>query len=191
MALPIENMLAFYPRPIEAAGMSLGPLTIEGAVALESLGIDTLQREVPQGLILVAVAVLADGGRYVPEVMSGRYDFKRLARRLKNRLDVASDAVNAVIRAGWTTYIKPMKRNDGVKHMTPHGLGWPLELAEALCEIYSWPWFEVAAMPLARAWALIAANRQYNGGSHGGFDYIERAYIEDLKAKKKAEAKNG
>ena len=56
----------------------------------------------------------------------------------------------------------------------PSGLGWPLELAEALMAEYGIPFGEAARIPLCRAFALVACVRQRHGGRHAGPDYWER-----------------
>lgn len=188
MTLPIENVLVFYPPTVKVDGVVLGPLTIGGAVALDALGVDPISKVSPEQA-LVAAAVLEDGCAHASEVLREHYDFKGLAKRLNNRFESVAVAVNGILSQAWETYVKPMQKTDGVQHVTPHGLGWPLELAEAICEIFGWTFEYVRDIPVVKAWALVAANRQYNGGSHGGFDYVERQYAKELK-KKKAE-KNG
>lgn len=170
MIPPAENMMAFRAPARKAGNAVLQALTLAGAVRLGAEGIDC-GAAVPRDKLVRAAFVL-----------SGEEDFGRFAGRLKCGLSELSDAVEGVLNDAFSTWIRPVAEKRGVVHLTPHGLGWPLEMAEWLCAEYGWGWREAIDTPVATVWALAAACRQRNGGAHAGLDYIERRYREDLKA---------
>ena len=109
---------------------------------------------------------------------------RRFLRRAKCGLKELSKAVETVLNTAFATYVKPAAQKDAPKLLTPHGLGWPLEFAEFLCAEYGWSWRDALDTPVVTVYALAAAARQRTGGKHGGFDYLERQYNEDVKAGK-------
>lgn len=170
MKVPRENWLAAFPPSVAAGNVVLGPLTLAGAIRLGEAGIDC-GRAVPRDRLFEAAFVL-----------SGKADYRRFLRRAKCGLEELSRAVEEVLNTAFATWVKPAAQKDAPRHVTPHGLGWPLEFAEMLCAEYGWGWKEALDTPVVTVYALAAAARQRNGGRHAGFDYVEREYNEDVKA---------
>ena len=170
MQVPPENWLAAFPPDVKAGNIALRPLTLAGAIRLGALGLDC-GKAVPREKLFEAAFVL-----------SGEKDYSRFLRRAKCGLEELSKAVETVLNTAFATYLRAAAQKNATQHLTPHGLGWPLELAEFLCAEYGWSWQESLAMPVVTVYALMAAARQRTGGKHGGFDYIERQYNEDVKA---------
>lgn len=175
MAIPRENWIAAFP-PVERAGnVTLGALTLGGAIRLAAEGIDC-QRAISREDLFKTAFVLA-----------GEVDYKRFLRRARCGLKELSKAVATILNTAFETRVKAAKipkAKGHVGHLTPHGIGWTLEYAEWLCAEYGWSWDEALATPLATVFALEVACRQRNGGRHAGFDYVERQYRRDLKAGK-------
>jgi len=168
VTIPGENTLAFFPPSRTAGNVTLAPVTLAGVVRLAVMGID-LSRPIPRERVFDVASVLASGATR-----------DRFLRRAKAGLNALSNAVEAVLDDAFETYVEPAPEKGGTVRLTPHGLGWPLELAEFLCAEYGWTFDEAAATPVARAFALVAAARQRNGGRHKGFDYIERQYAKTI-----------
>jgi len=168
---PPENARAFFPSPVSACGIALGPLTLAGAVRLAEIGVD-------------ACAPLNGADAYAAAfVLSGMEDFKAFKRRVSGRLEDVFEAVSKAFDDAFATYIKPKPQKDAAISLTPNGLGWPLEIAEFLCAEYGWSFAEASATPVARAFALVAAARQRNGSGNAGFDYVEKMFAESMKGK--------
>ena len=173
MDVPRENVIAAFPPSVKAGNVVIRPLTLGGAIRLAERGISTGTR-VPKDKLFVAAWIL-----------SGEADLKKFLRRAKCGLQELSNAVEEVLNTAYETFVKPAAaQGKQVGHMTPHGLGWPLEFAEWLCAEYGWSWQTALATPVATVYALAAACRQRNGGRHAGLDYIERKYRADIKAGK-------
>jgi len=168
MTIPRENALAFFPASVKAGNVVLRPLTLGGAVRLAEIGVD-LCRRVPHDKIFQAAWVLSAGESA---------GFTRFCRKARVGLEELRDAVETVLNDAFKTYIRPAATSGGTVHLTPHGIGWPLEYAEFLCSEYGWSWQTAIDTPLATVYALCAAYRQRNGGNHG-FDYIERANMKN------------
>lgn len=174
MTLPVEDFIAAFPPERKAGNVVLRPLTLAGAIRLGEAGVDC-RAAVPRDKLVHAAFVL-----------SREADFLRFARKAKCGLNKLATAVETVLNDAFSTWVKPMaeKADGSCEHLTPHGLGWPLELAEFLCGEYGWGWREALDTPVATVFALAAACRQRHGGKHAGLDYIERQYCKDLKAGK-------
>lgn len=170
MEIPHENYLAAFPQPRAAGNVTLKPLTLAGAIRLGERGV-SLVRRVPRGQLVEAAFVL-----------SGESDLGQFCRRAKFGLTELSRAVEAVLNDAFATYVKPAAPKNARRHLTPHGLGWPLELAEWLCAEYGWSWREALETPVATVHALAAASRQRRGVRNAGMDYLERKYVADAKA---------
>lgn len=189
MQIPIENVLAAYPPTRCAAGLKLKPLTLGGALALAALGIDFEKSRVEPVKLPIAAAVLA--GLLTPDdALHGdgqtvALALRRVERCVKERLSVLEDCVEAVLNDAFATRIKPAAPDKPHISFTPHGLGWPLKLAEQLCAEYHWSFEAALETPLARAWALEACARERHGGKHGDFDYIERPEAEKKRRSKR------
>ena len=198
MKLPIENFLAAYP-PVRTVRMGwlrrpvvLGPLTLGGAVMLDALGVN------PCGTVPVeraAIAAYVLSGEVVVGSRSRTNDvinstvglqlqtttkrFHRFSRRVKRRLKDLCKAVNETLHDGMATYVKPAPDKNAVKSTTPHGVGWWLSYAEALCGYYGFTWQQVLDTPLATVFALAVSQRERYGIDNGDSDYIERASIKE------------
>jgi len=178
--IPHENALAFFPPSVTVGNVTLGPLTLAGAVRLGEIGVD-LGRRVPRDLVFPAAWVLADAtspsrlGRDALRRVRQRKDYTSFLSHSRVGLKELHNAVETVLNDAFKTYIKPAASSSGTVHLTPHGIGWPLEYAEFLCGEYGWSWQASIDTPLATVYALYAAYRQRNGGRHG-MDYIEREY---------------
>lgn len=170
MRVPPENWLAAFPPSEKAGNVALGPLTLEGAIRLGREGVDC------------GAAIPKDQAFAVAFVLSGAKDRRRFLKRAKCGLQELCNAVERVLNTAFATYVKPAAAEGGTESLTPHGVGWPLELAEFLCAEYGWPWREALATPVATAYALVAAARQRQGAKKGGLDYLERLYAADLKS---------
>lgn len=197
MDVPRENVIAAFPPSVKAGNVVLRPLTLGGAIRLAERGISTGAR-VPKDKLFVAAWILSDQSKSEVEVeqrnltnstvglrASTSPEFRRFLRRAKCGLQDLSNAVEEVLNTAYETFVKPASaQGKQVGHMTPHGLGWPLEFAEWLCAEYGWSWQTALDTPVATVYALAAACRQRNGGRHAGLDYIERKYRADIKAGK-------
>ena len=170
MDIPRENILAAFPPSRTAGNVTLRPLTLGGVIRLAQRGV-SIDGRIPRDKVVETAFVLSGGD-----------DFKRFCKRAKCGLKELCNAVETVLNDAFETFVKPRAESDGVEHLTPHGLGWPLEDAEWLCAEYGWRWGEALETPVATVHALAAACRQRHGGRHGGFDYLERKYREDVKA---------
>lgn len=165
IACPIEIVLAANPPVITCGRIKLRPLTIERAFRLMAYGVDPV-KHLSMDQIAIAVEVLTDGK---VRSLSRRTDFKALYKAVEQAFNVA-----------FKTFIPALQSASNIS-MSPSGLGWILELTEALLAEYGWTWEYVLSLPLARAFALQAAMRQRHGGKHGGPDYIERPIVEKMK----------
>ena len=106
-------------------------------------------------------------------------EFNRFSRRVKRHLQELCKQVNETMADAFSTYVKPQPPKNQAAAFTPHGVGWWLSYAEALCGDYGWSWQEVLAMPLATVFALACAHRERHGVEHGGPDYVERKFIKE------------
>lgn len=170
MTVPAEDFIAAFPPDARAGNVTLRPLTLGGAIRLAREGVDC-GAAVPRDLAVRAAFVL-----------SGEPDYRRFLRRAKCGLQQLCNAIEKVLNDAFETYIKPADRQGSTQSLTPHGLGWPLELAEFLCAEYGWSWRDALDTPVATCWALLAACRQRHNVQRGGLDYMERQYAADLKA---------
>lgn len=192
MQIPVENVLAAYPPTRCAAGLKLKPLTVGGALALAAMGVDFGKAKVEPAKLPLAVAVLA--GILSPEetICGERRIVERAMRKavrtIKRDFKAVEEAVETLLNDAFATRIKPAVPQGAPISFTPHGLGWPLRLAEQLCAEYGWPFEAALKTPLARAWALDACARERHGGKHGDFDYIERIEAERLRRKARKSA---
>ena len=187
MTLPIENYLAAFP-PVRTVRMGwlrrpvvLGPLTLGGAVMLDALGVDPQRVVKPERAAVVAYVLSGEAASRGLDENDAR--FKAFAKRVKRRLQALCKAVNATLADGFTTYVKPAPDKNAVKSTTPHGVGWWLSYAEALCDDYGWAWDVVLKTPVATVFALTTAHRERYRIDHGDSDYVERAYIALKKAR--------
>lgn len=180
MTPPPENTLAAFPPSRTAGNVVLRPLTLAGAILLGRDGVDC-RRAVPHDKLFRAAYILAQCGDDAFAANDER-GYRRFLRKAKCGLKELCSAVEAVLNDAFETWVKPpAPTGKTVEHLTPHGLGWPLEWAEFLCGEYGWTWREALAMPVATVFALGAACRQRHGGRHAGFDYIERQYRKEIK----------
>ena len=181
LRVPVENLLAAFPVHVMAGSVELYPLTVRAAIALGIYGVD-FAREIKGASAILAGAVLSRtiSAADLADARRGEKHLKRFARRFRKHTEVLEDAVNQVVDKAFSTRV-PFLREGGKVALSPSGLGWPLELAEALCHEYGWSWESALETPVATAHALMAAAHRRNGGKFGGPDYIERAVIERMK----------
>ena len=172
MTIPRENWIAAFPSSVKAGNVTLRALTLGGAIRLARIGVET-NRRVPREKLFDAAFIL-----------SGETDQRRFLKRVKCGLQELSNAVETVLNEAYETWVKAASEpnQNKVGHLTPHGIGWPLEYIEFLCAEYGWSFREALDTPVATAYALEVACRQRHGGRHAGFDYIERQYRKDLKS---------
>jgi len=170
MTLPVENYIAAFPPSFKAGNVVLRPLTLAGAIKLSQEGVDC-GKAVPRGLVIQAAFIL-----------SGETNYKRFLRRMKCGLQELCNAVERVLNSAFTTFVKPAVDKNAPQEVTPHGVGWALELVEFLCGEYGWSFRDALETPVVTAWALVTASRQRHCAPKGDFDYIERQYEADLKA---------
>lgn len=188
LTVPPENCLAAFPPTVTVGLLTLYPMTIAHAIALETLGVSLEQTSVPAKSVPLAALVLSSRIARDPASYSSR-DFRRVLRAIRGDLGAAGAAVDEICRVAFATFIRAARQptaSDGVVRKTigPHGLGWPLETAAALCEIYGWSWTDAMQTPLCTAGALLAASRQLNGGKHSGLDYLQREYQRQVRDRK-------
>ena len=192
--VPIENALAFYPPARRAGRLDLKPLTLGGAAALAALGVDFARRAVPGERLALVAAVL--GGLLAPADAlygAGAAVARALDRALRRagNAEALSKAVATVLDDAFATRLKPLQEGSAPVCFTPKGLGWPLQLAEALCGDYGWTFEQALATPVASAWALAAAGHARRGGRFGEPDYTERVEAEKIRAEQRREANHG
>lgn len=180
MMIPRENVVAAFPSSVKVGNITLMPLTLGGVIRLAAEGID-LSHRVDRESLFKAAYILS---RPASEASSEGY--RLFLKHLRVGLDQLSSGMESLLNEAFETYIKPSKEQNSraPQHLTPHGLGWPLEYAEWLMSEYAISFEEALNMPLARVYALEAAARQRNGGKHAGLDYLELQYRRDLKAGK-------
>jgi hypothetical protein len=192
MKIPVENVLAAYPPTRRVGALALGPLKLGGALALAALGLDFSRAKCATEMAPLAAAVLA--GLLTPDaaingdMRSVRRAVRRAERAAGGDLKALAEAVEAVCNDAFATRIKAAVPKDAPVSFTPHGLGWPLRLAEQLCADYAWSFEAALETPLARAWALDACARERHGGKHGDFDYIERVEAEKIRERERRRA---
>lgn len=187
MTLPIENYLAAFP-PVRTVRMGwlrrpvvLGPLTLGVAVMLDALGVNPCDTVSEKDAAIVAY-VLSRPSQHL-NFSTSQHAFKAFSKRVKRRLQALCKAVNETLNDGMRTYVKPAPDKNAVKSTTPHGVGWWLSYAEALCDDYGWTWDVALKTPLATVFALTTAHRERYRIDHGDSDYVERAYIALKKAR--------
>ena len=182
--LPRENVIAAFPPSVKAGNVVLRPLTLGGAIRLAERGISTGAR-VPKDKLFAAAWILSSTVPSASSPTGVDKDLRRFLRKAKCGLQELSNAVEDVLNTAYATFIKPNPENGAHQNeLTPSGLGWALEFAEWLCAEYGWSWQTALDTPVATVYALAAASRARHGGKHGAPDYIERQFLEDVKAGK-------
>lgn len=185
MTLPVEDFIAAFPPSVKAGNVTVGPMTLEHAILMGAFGVPLDEKvPIPEDKVVAAALILSTKSWESPPC---ECDFRRFARRLKCGAKELQEAVESCRAQAVSTYIKPRPPEGGVQRTDPHGLGWPIEIAEFLCGEYGWSWRTALETPCATAHALVAAARQRNGGKHGGFDYVERVRSDEVHTRKMAE----
>lgn len=192
MTVPVENFLAAFPASYRAGNVTVGPMTIGQAILLGAFDVPlATDVEIPADKVLIAAMLLTEAWRAADRPPEAA-DFKRFARRAKADGKSLAEAVHSARAAAFTTYVTPPKPRAGARQrISPHGYGWPLEIAEFLCGEYGWSWRAALATPVVTANALVAASRQRHGDEAGGFDYVERIAQDEVRARKRAAARRG
>ena len=187
MTVPCENVFAAFPTAHVVGNATLGPMTLAQAVLLGAFDVPlSVEVPVPADKVVIAAMLLSPEWRDADR-LPGETDFKRFAKRLKADGNELKSAVESVRAFAFSTYVTPPKPPKGSRvRATPHGYGWPLEVAEFLCGEYGWSWRAALATPVVTAFALVAASRQRHGDEPGGFDYIERIKEREVHERKRA-----
>ncbi|MBO7688831.1 MAG: hypothetical protein J6V72_20795 [Kiritimatiellae bacterium] len=189
MTVPCENVFAAFPASQRAGNATIGPMTLCQAVLLGAFDVPLeVKVPIPEDKVVIAAMLLSPEWRNADRLPVAD-DFKRFAKQLKaNAMDLA-EAVASARAFALSTYVKPPKPPPGARvRTTPHGCGWPLEVAEFLCGEYGWSWREALATPVVTAFALVAASRQRHGDEPGGFDYVERIEQRNVHERKRRAA---
>ena len=190
MTVPVENYFAAFPASYRAGNVTVGPMTLGQAIMLGAFDIPlAVEMPVPADKLMIAALLLSKEWRAADRLPDER-DFKSFAKQLK-KVDgkELKEAVESVRVFAHSTYVKPPKAPAGArKRTTPHGYGWPLEVAEFLCGEYGWSWRDALATPVVTAFALIATSRQRHGDEPGGFDYMERLKEREVHERKRRAA---
>lgn len=185
MPLPIENVLAAFPPSVKAGNVTLGPLSIGGAIRLAQIGVDARKTPVPKDKLFAAAWILSDQVKVKDQGEGWNHStvhlhlspspaFRKFLRKARCGLKELANALEEVLNQAFVTFIPPQQQQDAPISLTPDGLGWPLELVGFLCAEYGWTFEYALATPVCRAFALQAVSRVQHGGKHGGPDYVER-----------------
>ena len=187
MTVPCENVFAAFPTSWRVGNVELGPMTLAQAVLLGAFDVPlAVKVPVPAEKVVIAAMLLSPEWR-AAERLPDDSDFRRFAKRLKADGNALKEAVESVRAFALSTYIKPPKPPKGARVRTdPHGVGWPLEVAEFLCAEYGWSWREALATPVVTAFALVATSRQRHGDEQGDCDYIERIKEREVRERKRS-----
>lgn len=173
MVFPVETLNCFDLPPVRAGGVKLRALTIGDVVLLARSGIDALAPMQPWASE-AAFALLANRAGAARPFRRPR--FMRLRCTARQRLEAVSRTLDIAFRNAVPGHVDGERT---VFHQT--GYGWPLEMAERLMHEYGMRFDEAAALPLVRAYSLLACARIRGGGKAGGPDYFERTTVEGLK----------
>jgi hypothetical protein len=181
--LPVETILALFPRPPEKVRLGLfrstrlHPITLARAAAMEALGCGLLEDSPDVPKALLAAWVMAASDKDVPRIARG--DMKgaaRFVRRARGSVAAVIRVVSALRAEAVAPFIPPKKRDgeEMIDDGMPRGNGWPLEVAEALCAHYGWTWAQAINTEVQVAVALLAVGRAREGGEAGGPNYYDR-----------------
>lgn len=190
MTVPCENVFAAFPASQRAGNATIGPMTLCQAILLGAFDVPLeVKVPIPEDKIVIAAMLLSPEWRNADRLPVAD-DFKRFAKQLKADAKELAEAVASARAFALSTYVKPPKPPPGARvRTTPHGCGWPLEVAEFLCGEYGWSWREALATPVVTAFALVAASRQRHGDEPGGFDYVERIEQRNVHERKRRAAR--
>lgn len=181
--LPVESILAVFPSTARVGALTLRPLTLYHATAMEVMGVDLGN---PTGIdddhVFIAAWLLTLDPREVCDVMrdadNRQIALKRWLNDVQEPLSDVSEAVNKLVDTCLSLNVPG--ESDGKKYFGPHGFGWTLELGEAVAHEYSITFDAAMSMPLATVFGMIACCRQRSGGKNGGPDYYERILIRNI-----------
>ena len=189
--LPKETILALFPqgrtvkRKWPYRPLRMCAVTLAHAAAMEALGCGMLEGFVTDENALMCAWLLSLKPDEVSAAANGDVaGMMRTARSLKGRMEETSVAVNGLVSEALAPFV-PAKSDGGENVLNDglgHGYGWPLEVAEALCDKYGWSFADAMATPVSTAFALIAAGRANAGGKAGGPDYYDRIRLARWKA---------
>ena len=187
--LPFETRLALFPRDRITVRLgafrrlSLHPVTLERAAAMEMMDCGLLNGSLNSSQALMAAWLLSMDRAGVAQAVRGDvHKGIRFVRRLKGHVSKVAHAVNALLGESMAPFVPPKSegKSVAVDDGLPHGFGWPLEIAEALCAMYGWSFDAALQTEVQRALALLAVGRKRRGGEMGGPDYYDRIRIERL-----------
>ena len=186
MTIPVENLIAAYPKPVSVCkGLALRPMTLGDAIVLSALSIDfTKGVDDPHGM----VAGLLLSGIVPSEAMFDETAVKKGLKKILQKIGRRNvgrlrQAVDEVFDKAFLTRLPFASAENAPVKISPDGLGWPLEIAEATAAEYGWSFDAVLQTPLVRLFALNAARHRRNGGKFSGPDYVERIVIAKIKRK--------
>lgn len=190
--LPIETVLAVFPPSAVACKVGLFktlrllPTTLAHCVAMDTLGCD-LNGPLDEPHSLIAAWVLSKKPEELNAIVNGKEsstkEIVKFAKRLEPYVIRVKEVVNKHIISAFVTYVPGKRENNGnsIYSSGNKGFGWPLEIAECLCNAYGWDLDYALSIPMTRSLALLSVCRYRNGGENGGPDYYERQDIENLK----------
>lgn len=168
MVLPPETLNCFDIPPVRAGRVKLRPLTLGDVALLARAGIDILAPLGP-GDAEAVFALLANGDGGDSPRPFRRPALMRLRCTARQRRTAVARALDIAFRNAVPGHV------DGrLEVFLQTGYGWPLETAERLMHEYGITFDEAAAMPMVRAYSLLACARIRGGGKAGGPDYWER-----------------
>lgn len=193
--LPVETTLALFPSAVVVGKITLRPLTLAHAAALETLGVDT-RGSVTESQALLCGWILSKDPEDVISMMCNGCRMDGFSEWIdENSVDaaVALKGVRMCFRQGTVGFV-PGKDGDGksktvkfsVGSDLESGFGWPLEIAECFAHEYSCSLDEAMCTPLSRIFGMLACGRQREGGEAGGPDYYERIFQSRVKIAKVA-----
>jgi hypothetical protein len=152
---------------------------------MEALGCGLLNGRLSASQALIAAWILSVDEGDVPRIACG--DMRggaKFVKRMAKKVDVIEHSVNVFLGEAMLPFIPPKRQETAfeIDDGLPHGNGWPLEVAEALCAHYGWTFPEAMRTEVALAFALIAVSRTRTGVESGGPNYYDRIRLERLKA---------
>ena len=194
MTLPVETIDALFVADERVGNAVLRPATLAHLAAMDALGVGVCGLVARKDALLAAWVLTLDYAGCVRAVRDEKWTlaaFKAWVAKCGCTADECFLAVNAVVAHAASTYVPGAggEGDGGSVYSTPHGFGWPLEVAEFLCHEYGWDFARAMDEPLVRVYGLVNCARQRNGGRNGDFDYYERILQRQFKEAKAAAEK--
>lgn len=179
MTLPVETLDALFVADERIGNAILRPATLAHLVAMDALlGIGIGGLILRKDALLAAWILTLDYPGCVRAVRDDKWTlaaFKEWVAKCGCTADECFLSANAILANATSTYVPGAGGESGeAVYSTPHGFGYPLEIAEFLCHEYGWDFARALDEPLVRIYGLVNCARQRNGGKNGDFDYFER-----------------